>query len=100
MFLVLLDYLAPTAEMDRHVDAHRAHLAEQYAAGRLLMSGPQVPRTGGVIVACLPTHAEVEAMMQRDPFVTAGVVRYRIIEFVARATHPVLAGFAETAAQA
>jgi uncharacterized protein YciI len=99
MFLVLLDYLAPAKEMDRHVDAHRAHLAEQYAAGRLLMSGPQVPRTGGVIVACVPTRDEVEAMMQRDPFVTEGVVSYRIVEFVARATHPVLAGFAETASQ-
>ncbi len=98
MFLVLLDYLVPLEEMDRHIDAHRAHLAEQYAAGRLLVSGPQVPRTGGVIVACVPTHAEVEAMMLRDPFVTAGVVSYRIVEFVARATHPVLAGFAEMSA--
>jgi uncharacterized protein YciI len=98
MFLVLLDYLAPLEEMDRHVDAHRAHLAEQYAAGRLLMSGPQMPRSGGVIVACVPTRDEVEAMMQRDPFVIAGVVSYRIIEFVARATHPALVGFAETLA--
>lgn len=51
MFLILLDYVAPAAEIDRHVEAHRAHLA--------------------------------------------GVVRYRLIEFVARATHPALAAFAE-----
>lgn len=95
MFLILLDYIAPAAEIDRHVGAHRTHLAEQYAAGRLLLSGPQVPREGGVIVACVRTHAEVDVMMERDPFVLAGVVRYRVIEFVARATHPALAAFAE-----
>lgn len=95
MFLIVLDYLAPAAEMDRHVAAHRAHLAEAYAAGHLLLSGPQVPRAGGVIIALLPSRAEVETMMARDPFVIAGVVSYRVIEFTARATHPALAAFAE-----
>jgi len=95
MFLILLDYIAPPAEIDRHVAAHRRHLAEQYAAGKLLLSGPHVPRTGGVIIASMPSQAEVEAMMQRDPFVLAGVVRYRVIEFLARASHPALSGLVE-----
>lgn len=95
MFLILLDYVAPAAEIDCHVEAHRRHLAEQYAAGRLLLSGPQVPREGGVIIACVLAREEAEAMMLRDPFVVADAVRYRVIEFVARAAHPALGGFIE-----
>ena len=95
MFLILLDYVAPPAEIDRHVEAHRRHLAEQYEAGRLLLSGPQVPREGGVIIACVHTRDEAEAMMLRDPFVEADMVRYRVIEFVARASHPALGSFIE-----
>lgn len=85
MFIIVLDYLCPMETIERHVVAHRAHLAEQYAAGRLVVSGPQVPRTGGVIVARGGDRAEVDAMMQRDPFIREGVASYRVIEFVARA---------------
>ena len=95
MFVVVLDYLAPLHVIDQHLAAHRAHLAEQYAAGKLVVSGPLVPRTGGVIVARCGDRAEVEAMMQRDPFIREGVASYRVIEFVARATCAQLAGFAE-----
>lgn len=95
MFLILLEYREPPEVMDQHVAAHRAHLAVQYASGNLLMSGPQVPRNGGVIVANLKTRAEVESMMQADPFISSGVAGFRIVEFVARATHPDLAAFAE-----
>lgn len=95
MFVILLDYLAASEVIDRHLVAHRAHLAEQYAAGRLLVSGPQRPRSGGVIIARCADRAEVEAMMQRDPFIRQGVASYRIIEFVARATCAELAAFAE-----
>ena len=95
MFVILLDYQVPLDGMEQHLAAHRVHLAEQYAAGKLVVSGPQVPRTGGVIVARCGDRAEVEAMMQRDPFILAGVASYRVIEFVARATCAQLAGFAE-----
>ena len=95
MFVVLLDYLAETEVVDRHLAAHRAHLAEQYAAGRLLVSGPQVPRCGGVIVARCADRAELEAMMQRDPFIRHGVASYRVVEFSARASCAELAALVE-----
>ena len=81
--------------VDQYVAAHRAHLATQFAAGKLVMSGPQVPRHGGVIIARLQAREEVEAMMLADPYISNGVATYRVIEFVARATHPELAAFAE-----
>jgi len=95
MFIVLLEYVRPLEELDRHVAAHRAHLAELFAARKLVMSGPQVPRNGGVIIARLETRGEVETMMQADPFIREGVATYRIIEFVARAAVPELAAFIE-----
>ena len=95
MFLILLDYRQPLAVIDLHVAAHREHLAAQYAKGSLLLSGPQVPRNGGVILACLQTREEVDAMMQADPFVINAVAEYRVVEFLARATHADLAAFAE-----
>jgi uncharacterized protein YciI len=95
MFLVLLEYQKSSEVMDQYVVAHRAHLATQFAAGKLVMSGPQVPRNGGVIIARLGAREEVDAMMQADPFISSGVATYRAIEFVARATHPELAAFAE-----
>ena len=97
MFVIVLDYLAPLPVVDQHLAAHRAHLAEQYAAGNLVVSGPQLPRTGGVIVACCGSRTEVESMMQRDPFVREGVASYRVIEFVARAACAPLAAWLEPA---
>jgi quinol monooxygenase YgiN/uncharacterized protein YciI len=97
MFVILLDHVAPAEELDRHMAAHRGYLAEQYAAGRLLFWGPQVPRTGGVIVACVESRADAEAMMQHDPFILAAVASYRIVEFVAQA-RPALPVFARSLA--
>ena len=95
MFVILLDYQVPLEVMEQHLAAHRAHLAEHYAAGRLVVSGPQQPRSGGVIIARAGDRAEVDAMMQADPFIRSGVASYRVVEFVARATCPELEGFVE-----
>ena len=95
MFVILLDYQVPLEVMEQHLAAHRAHLAKHYASGRFVVSGPQVPRRGGVIVARAKDRAEVEALMQADPFIREGVASYRIVEFVARATCPELAASVE-----
>ena len=81
MFLILLEYKQPLDVIDRYVVAHREHLGRQYAAGRLLISGPQMPRTGGLLIAHGDTRADIETMMQSDPFTTADLIDYRIVEF-------------------
>ena len=81
MFLILLEYKQPLDVIDRFVVAHREHLDHQYAAGRLVISGPQVPRTGGLLIARGDTRADIEAMMQSDPFTMADLINYRIVEF-------------------
>lgn len=84
MFLILTKYVRPLAEVDQFLAAHRAFLGEHYAKGTLVCSGPQEPRTGGVIVARCASRSEVEALMAQDPFTINMIATYELIEF-----HPV-----------
>jgi uncharacterized protein YciI len=47
-----------------------------------LISGRMVPRTGGVILATADSRADIEAVIELDPFKEAGVASYQITEFV------------------
>lgn len=46
MFIAILTYKKPLEEVDRFLQAHRDYLAEHYAAGDFIASGPQTPRVG------------------------------------------------------
>lgn len=50
MFIVILTYKKPLEDVDRFLQVHRDYLAEHYAAGDFITSGPQTPRVGGVIM--------------------------------------------------
>lgn len=81
MFVVLLKYLKPLSEIEKHVGEHRAFLDEGYAKNLLLASGPQNPRTGGVLLARGESRAELEEFLARDPFTLKKLAEYSIIEF-------------------
>ena len=81
MFVIELTYEAPLAEIDAHMMAHMAFLRRHYASGHFLLSGRQVPRTGGIILAVGESREKVEAIMREDPFVSKGLARARVIEF-------------------
>ena len=95
MFLVLLDYRKHLDEIDRLMPEHVAFLNKCYEAGVFLVSGRQVPRTGGVILAVAPGREDLEEILRHDPFVREGAAEYRIIEFRTSLHHPALAGFAD-----
>ena len=78
--LILITYIAPLDEVDRHMKPHLAWLERGYDEGLFLMSGRRNPRTGGVIVS-RGQKAEVEALAASDPFVTDGVATIEVIEF-------------------
>jgi len=82
MFIITLTYLKPAEEIDALLAAHRAYLHEQYENGMFLLSGRMVPRTGGVILATADSRADIEAVIELDPFKEAGVASYQITEFV------------------
>jgi uncharacterized protein YciI len=81
MFLLLSRYLKPLDEVEKWVAEHRAYLDRHYASGGLVVSGPQEPRVGGVIVTGELSRAEVDALLAEDPFVREGVAQYEAIEF-------------------
>ncbi len=68
--------------------------------GVFLASGRQVPRTGGVILAVAPSRADLETVMQHDPFIAEKLARYEIIEFRTSLHHPALAPFADPGTRA
>ncbi len=81
MFIILVHYLQPLDVIETYLEAHRRFLDKYYEAGIFLMSGPQVPRTGGVILARGLTREELEQILSEDPFYQASVATYQIIMF-------------------
>jgi len=81
MFVIELVYRVPLAEIDAKMRAHVAFLKKFYASGNFVMSGRKIPRDGGIILAVGESREQVEAIMQKDPFVQEGLADFRVIEF-------------------
>ena len=93
MFLIIVDYKKPLEEVERYLAEHWAFLDRYFAQGKLLCTGPQNPRTGGVIVSkaanraeaegirALCAGAEAEAFTREDPFFRHEIADYTIVEF-------------------
>jgi uncharacterized protein YciI len=84
MFIVLLTYTAPLAEVERHLQPHVAWLNTCYGDGIFLASGPQQPRVGGAILAHGLSRAELDCRLAEDPFAQAGVANYQVVEVEVR----------------
>jgi uncharacterized protein YciI len=80
-FVIEVTYRIPAEELGERVAEHRAYLQIGYDQGWLLMSGPQNPKTGGVIIARAPTRAAIEDFFSRDPYHLKGLADYRFVEF-------------------
>ena len=52
---------------------HRKYLAELKAAGKLVVAGPFVDMSGGLIVYEAEDEKAVEKLIQEDPFFAGGV---------------------------
>lgn len=81
MFIINLKYTGTIEAIDQHLIAHRDFLESNYQKGLLLASGPQNPRTGGIIIALGNDRKMVETMIQQDPFFTEKLAEYTITEF-------------------
>ena len=86
MFVLLLSYVRPVEEVDALMRPHMGWLDEHYAAGRFVVSGRRVPRTGGVILARGDDREEIERIAASDPFVSGGVATCEVIQFRASQT--------------
>jgi uncharacterized protein YciI len=86
VFVLLLTYTKPLAEVDALMREHVAWLNEHYDSGRFLVSGRQIPRTGGVILSRGDDRDEIEAIAAADPFVAGGVATCEVVQFRASQT--------------
>lgn len=86
MFIVLVTYQKTIEEIDTHLAAHRAFLKQHYDSGDFLASGPQNPRTGGVIFAKANSKEILLDILDHDPFKIHNIATYKVIEFVPNTT--------------
>lgn len=80
-FIIELTYTVPFDQFGDALPAHRAFLSEGYKQSMVLYSGPQVPRTGGVIIARAASLDDLQRFMADDPFLIQGLATYRYISF-------------------
>ncbi|WP_010297680.1 YciI family protein [Candidatus Odyssella thessalonicensis] len=93
LFIIKLHYIVPIEQVDLFIIPHREHLDAYYQSGHFLASGPQIPRTGGIIIAKAKDRAEIEQIMNRDPFSIEKIAKYEIIEFEAIKSSKILEQF-------
>ena len=98
MYVILLRYLKPIEEVERLMPAHREFLDRFYREGKIIVSGPREPRTGGVMIANVDTERAVSEIIAEDPYFTEGIAEYEPIRFNVRGHDPRFAPFLSPAA--
>jgi uncharacterized protein YciI len=88
MFIVDLHYIVPLEVLDSHMAEHVKFLQKYYKQNIFLTSGRKVPRTGGIILAMTDTRAELDAIIQEDPFYIHKLAEFTITEFLTSQMHP------------
>lgn len=83
LFVISLRYLVSLEKIDNLMEEHLAFLNKHYKAGNFLVSGRQVPRTGGIIIARGKNRDAIEKLARQDPFVKRRYASYDIVEFSA-----------------
>ena len=84
MFILMVSYLQDLDEVEKLMADHREYLEKHYREGTFVLSGRQVPRTGGFILAIGDDKDAITNITQTDPFVRAGVARYDVIQVAPR----------------
>ena len=80
-FLVHITYTASLEKIDEILKGHREFLQQGYDKGMILMSGPQNPRTGGIVVVRGKDREDIEEFFQIDPYHTNKFAEYSFVEF-------------------
>lgn len=81
LFVILMHYTQPLAAVDAVRPAHIKHLQLLADQGVMRAWARRDPPSGGVLIAAAPDRAALEAIVARDPYVTAGVARPEIVAF-------------------
>lgn len=67
-FIIIIHYTKSVEKINEIRPRHREFLDKAYKNGIALFSGPQVPRTGGIIAARGKSIEEVKNFFNGDPY--------------------------------
>ena len=81
LFLVVLTYKVSLEKIELFKSEHIDFLETYYAKNCFLLSGPQVPRNGGLILAQCDSKDSLYKILKQDPFAINNLATYEIIEF-------------------
>ena len=81
LFCIIVTYTQPLDTIESLLSLHREYLKQGYKKNILLVSGPQNPRTGGVIIGRFNDKQEALAFTRADPFFKNDAATYEILEF-------------------
>jgi uncharacterized protein YciI len=81
MFVLILKYSYGIDIVYENLELHKEFLDKYYSSGKFICSGPQIPRTGGIIFCNAKDREEVTHIIAEDPFYFNKAVEYEIIEF-------------------
>jgi uncharacterized protein YciI len=65
---VVLKYRYPHERMQQTLDRHRAYLRVLHAQGKMIASGPFLPREGGALLLRVEDESEIQPILDKDPF--------------------------------
>ena len=80
-FMIEITFRVPEEVINQTTPEHRDFLQTGFNAGKLLYSGPKVPRVGGIVLARAESLEEIQQFFQNDPYVQKGLATYRFVEF-------------------
>jgi uncharacterized protein YciI len=92
-FLVEITYTTSAEVRELVLPSHRAFLQTGYDKGWLLMSGPQSPKVGGIVVARAPSMEVLQAFFADDPYRLKNVATHRFVEFEPVKRQPLVEGW-------
>lgn len=81
MFLVKIAYKKPIEMVEKYLQAHRDYLETGYQKDYFVVSGPQNPRVGGILLSQLKNRDMLETLVKQDPFYVNDIAHFEIIEF-------------------
>ncbi len=82
MFVVVLRYLVDLETILENREDHLKFLNKYYDQGIFIVSGPQKPRTGGIILAKASSREDLQNILNEDPYYHRQLAEYQIFEFI------------------
>ena len=78
-YAAVIEYIADAEKVNAHRPAHRTYLTSLLEKGQLFASGPYADGSGALIIYEADSPEAADALLEADPFHTAGVfLRWQI----------------------